>query len=132
LLIGYAIPQQVTDSKQPQNFIGNNFTALKQSRYVLSDSVGLAAGLAWELKRSDVLMYSEKGEVSYGLNYADARDHFVSNADFPAWLVKARKHGDVSLVLQLSRGEAIPQDLPIPDSVSRMNRFVLVWYQKQP
>lgn len=67
LVIGYAIPQQVTDSKLPQNFARATMAELSDSRYVLSDSVGLAAGLAWELKRSDVLMYSQKGEVAYGL-----------------------------------------------------------------
>ncbi|MFI8416476.1 lipid IV(A) 4-amino-4-deoxy-L-arabinosyltransferase [Serratia sp. NPDC078593] len=132
LLIGYAIPQQVIDSKQPQHFIRANQTTLEQSQYVLSDSVGLAAGLAWQLKRSDILMYSEKGEVAYGLDYADARSHFVSDAHFPQWLAQARKQGNVSLVLQLSRGEGIPTSLPKPDSQQRMNRFVLLWYQQQP
>ncbi|EKN6411425.1 lipid IV(A) 4-amino-4-deoxy-L-arabinosyltransferase, partial [Yersinia enterocolitica] len=32
LLVGYLIPQQVIDSKQPQNFIQNNFNELSSSR----------------------------------------------------------------------------------------------------
>ncbi|MDX7273861.1 lipid IV(A) 4-amino-4-deoxy-L-arabinosyltransferase [Serratia marcescens] len=132
LVIGYAIPQQVTDSKLPQNFARATMAELGDSRYVLSDSVGLAAGLAWELKRSDVLMYSQKGEVAYGLEYPDAKGHLISDADFPQWLVQARKQGNVSLVLQLSRGEALPQELPAADKVDRMNRLVLMWYKQQP
>ncbi|MCS3408904.1 lipid IV(A) 4-amino-4-deoxy-L-arabinosyltransferase [Serratia sp. AKBS12] len=132
LLIGYAIPQQVIDSKQPQNFIRTNQEVLMHSRYVLSDSVGLAAGLAWQLKRSDVLMYSEQGEVSYGLDYHDARSRFVSDADFPQWLAQARRQGNVSLVLQLSRGESVPNNLPPADQLQLMNRFALLWYQQQP
>ncbi|HEI8865231.1 TPA: lipid IV(A) 4-amino-4-deoxy-L-arabinosyltransferase [Serratia odorifera] len=132
LLIGYAIPQQVIDSKQPQNFIRTNQEVLMHSRYVLSDSVGLAAGLAWQLKRSDVLMYSEQGEVSYGLDYHDARSRFVSDADFPQWLAQARRQGNVSLVLQLSRGESVPDNLPPADQLQLMNRFALLWYQQQP
>lgn len=133
LLIGYAIPQQVTDSKLPQNFAQANMAELSHSRYVLTDSVGVAAGLAWELKRSDVLMFNQKGEVSYGLDYADARSHFISDADFPQWLAQARKQGDVSLVLQLSRGESIDQqNLPKADKVQVMNRLALFWYQQQP
>ncbi|EFE94393.1 lipid IV(A) 4-amino-4-deoxy-L-arabinosyltransferase [Serratia odorifera] len=132
LLIGYTIPQQVIDSKQPQNFIRANQDVLAHSRYVLSDSVGLAAGLAWQLKRSDVLMYSEKGEVSYGLDYQDARSRFVSDADFPQWLAQARRQGNVSLVLQLSRGESVPANLPPADQLQLMNRFALLWYQQQP
>ncbi|HAV2134718.1 TPA: lipid IV(A) 4-amino-4-deoxy-L-arabinosyltransferase [Serratia marcescens] len=132
LVIGYAIPQQVTDSKLPQNFARATMAELGDSRYVLTDSVGVAAGLAWELKRSDVLMYSQKGEVAYGLEYPDAKGHLISDADFPQWLVQARKQGNVSLVLQLSRGEALPQELPAADKVDRMNRLVLMWYKQQP
>ncbi|MDX7570434.1 lipid IV(A) 4-amino-4-deoxy-L-arabinosyltransferase [Serratia marcescens] len=132
LVIGYAIPQQVTDSKLPQNFARATMAELSDSRYVLSDSVGLAAGLAWELKRSDVLMYSQKGEVAYGLEYPDAKGHLISDANFPQWLAQARKQGNVSLVLQLSRGEALPQELPAADKVDRMNRLVLMWYKQQP
>ncbi|HGM6699868.1 TPA: lipid IV(A) 4-amino-4-deoxy-L-arabinosyltransferase [Serratia marcescens] len=132
LVIGYAIPQQVTDSKLPQNFARATMAELGDSRYVLSDSVGLAAGLAWELKRSDVLMYSQKGEVAYGLEYPDAKGHLISDADFSQWLAQARKQGNVSLVLQLSRGEALPQELPAADKVDRMNRLVLMWYKQQP
>ncbi|CAI2103556.1 lipid IV(A) 4-amino-4-deoxy-L-arabinosyltransferase [Serratia ficaria] len=132
LLIGYAIPQRVIDSKLPQNFIRVNMAELGHSRFVLTDSAGVAAGLAWDLKRSDVIMFSEKGEVAYGLDYVDARSSFVSDADFPQWLAQARKQGDVSLVLQLSRGDRVPQNLPAADKVVEMNRLALVWYQQQP
>ncbi|MGP2515847.1 lipid IV(A) 4-amino-4-deoxy-L-arabinosyltransferase [Yersinia sp. 2545 StPb PI] len=132
LLVGYLIPQQVIDSKQPQNFIQNNFDALSSSRYVLTDSVGVAAGLAWQLKRSDILMFSEKGELSYGLNYADSKDKYISNKDFSEWLAHARQQGDVSLVVQLSRGEDISTHYPVADKVNLMNRLALLWYQKTP
>lgn len=130
LLVGYLIPQQVIDSKQPQNFIQNNFSELNSSRYVLTDSVGVAAGLAWELKRSDILMLSEKGELTYGLNYADSKNQFVSGEDFSQWLANARQQGDVSLVVQLSQDEAIPAYLPAADKVNLMNRLALLWYKK--
>ncbi len=132
LLVGYLIPQQVVDSKQPQNFIKNNFSELSSSRYVLTDSVGVAAGLAWELKRSDILMFSEKGELTYGLAYPDSQDNYISNDDFPTWLAQARKEGDVSLVVQLAKNEALPAHLPPADKVNLMNRLALLWYQKTP
>lgn len=130
LLVGYLIPQQVIDSKQPQNFIQNNFSELNSSRYVLTDSVGVAAGLAWELKRSDIMMLSEKGELTYGLNYADSQNQFVSGDDFSQWLANARQQGDVSLVVQLSQNEDIPAYLPAADKVNLMNRLALLWYKK--
>ncbi|VTR57573.1 4-amino-4-deoxy-L-arabinose transferase [Serratia fonticola] len=51
---------------------------------------------------------------------------------FAGWLAQARKQGDVSLVMQLSRGEHVPTDLPPPDSVVEMHRMALVWYKQQP
>ncbi|WP_174847598.1 lipid IV(A) 4-amino-4-deoxy-L-arabinosyltransferase [Yersinia artesiana] len=132
LLVGYLIPQQVIDSKQPQNFIQRNFDELNSSRYVATDSVGVAAGLAWELKRSDILMFSEKGELFYGLSYADSGDHYISAQDFSDWLAHARQQGNVSLVIQLSRNEKIPDSLPAADKVNLMNRLALLWYKKTP
>ncbi len=132
VLVGYLIPQQVIDSKQPQNFIRSNFVELNSSRYVATDSVGVAAGLAWELKRSDILMFSEKGELAYGLNYADSESHYINGRNFNDWLAEARKLGDVSLVVQLSRDEKIPDTLPAADKVNLMNRLVLLWYKKTP
>lgn len=130
LLVAYLIPQQVIDSKQPQSFIQNNIDELKGSRYVLTDSVGVAAGLAWELKRSDILMFNEKGELTYGLNFADSQDQFVSGEDFSQWLAHARQQGDVSLVVQMSREGEIPANLPAADKVNLMNRLALLWYKK--
>lgn len=42
------------------------------------DSVGVVVGLVWELKCSDILMFSEKGELFYGLNYVDSGDYYIS------------------------------------------------------
>lgn len=132
LLIGYAIPQQVINSKQPQHFIRQQMAELSQSRFILSDTVGVATGIAWELKRSDVLIFDQKGELSYGLNYPDSLSRYVGEEELPQWLVQARKQGNVSLVLHLSRGESIPQALPTPDKINQMHRFALLWYQQQP
>lgn len=132
LLVGQAIPQHVIDSKQPQEFIQQNIQPLKQSRFVLSDSVGVAAGLAWELKRSDILMFDEKGEVEYGLNYPDGQSHYISGADFPAWLLKAREQGDVSVMIQLDSDLQTRAKLPPADSEISANRFKLLIYKKLP
>jgi 4-amino-4-deoxy-L-arabinose transferase len=131
LLAGQVIPDKIIDAKQPQRFIQANKSLLSDSRYVLSDNVGVAAGLAWSLKRSDILIYDSKGELEYGLGYQDAQQNFVSEADFPLWLAQARKQGDVSLVLRLSSPQ-LPENLPVASETRQMNRFLLLQYNQQP
>ncbi|MCR3755986.1 MAG: lipid IVA 4-amino-4-deoxy-L-arabinosyltransferase [Sodalis sp. Psp] len=132
LLIGQIIPQRIIDAKQPQEFIRSHETELMQSHYVLSNHVGIATALAWELERSDVLMYDGKGELAYGLSYSDAQGRYLSRQAFPEWLIKARCKGDVSLMLLLNRGqEKLLQSLPKADNVHRNHRVTLLYYQKQ-
>lgn len=132
LLIGTALPQQVMESKQPQALIQAAMPQLQASRYILSDSVGVAAGLAWELKRSDIYMYDKTGELQYGLSYPDAAGHLVKAEQFPAWLAEHRKQGAISLVLLLPRDGQINPALPSADMTLRKGRFLLLQYQQQP
>lgn len=130
LCAGYLIPQQIIDNNQPQHFIADNAETLAESGTILTNNVGIATGLAWELKRSDIMMYDARGEVQYGLSYPDGRAHYVSADDFPAWLVEARKRGDISLVIQLPGNNQLPDILPPPEKTTQMGRLALLWYQK--
>ncbi|WP_370557649.1 lipid IV(A) 4-amino-4-deoxy-L-arabinosyltransferase [Edwardsiella tarda] len=132
LLIGAALPQQVMESKQPQTLIQAAMPELQASRYILSDSVGVAAGLAWELKRSDIYLFDNTGELQYGLNYPDSADRLVRAAQFPAWLAEHRKQGAVSLVLLLARNEGLDPTLPPADVTLYKGRFLLLQYHQQP
>lgn len=132
LLAGQAIPKKVMDSKQPQPFLTQNMALLKDSRYVLTDNVGVATAVAWTLKRSDILMFDEKGELQYGLSYPDAKDNFVDAAHFPQWLQQARQAGNVSLILRLDRNAAVKSSLPPADQTVRIDRQALLFYKKLP
>ncbi|WP_407079068.1 lipid IV(A) 4-amino-4-deoxy-L-arabinosyltransferase [Candidatus Williamhamiltonella defendens] len=130
LLAGYLIPQKLIDTEQPQNFIQNNKALLSGSRYILVNSVGVGAGVAWEINRSNIIMFHQKGELSYGLSYPDSKNKYVSTADFPQWLAQARRKGDVSLMLLLSEGEDTLTHLPKPDKIESSYRLILLWYKK--
>lgn len=70
--IGYAIPQQVIDSKLLQNLPAPRCRAGRQPLRVLSDSVGLAGRPGLGTKRSDADVQPERRGI-YGLEYPDAK-----------------------------------------------------------
>jgi len=133
LVVGAVIPKQIEDSKQPQAFISAVHQDLSDSRYILTDSPGVAAGIAWELKRSDIDFYEDTGELKYGLEYADSRHRLVKADDFAEWLAIHRREGKVSVVLLLSKGEdETSNGLPVADFVYQQGRFILYQYDRQP
>ncbi|WNU99074.1 lipid IV(A) 4-amino-4-deoxy-L-arabinosyltransferase [Enterobacter sp. DTU_2021_1002640_1_SI_PRY_ASU_LCPMC_013] len=133
LLIGYAVPQHIIDSKQPQHFIQTLREPLSASRYILSNNPGVAAGLAWELKRSDIYFFDHKGEMDYGLSYPDSSYKYISASDFDEWLRLHRSEGDISLVLLAGKHDNdVLMHFPEPDYVFRSGRFIYLEYNQRP
>lgn len=132
LLVGFAIPDRVIDGKQPQFLIDIVSESLTPSRYVLTNEVGVAAGLAWQLKRNDIIMMGMRGELEYGLSYPEGKSRYIDKSDFSAWLEQHRQQGPVSLVLKLERGQTIAElPLPKPDHIYLMGRMAFIQYLPQ-
>ena len=132
LLVGIVIPDKVMDSKQPQFLINFVNEPLTPSRYVLADNVGVAAGLAWELKRSDIMLFGTRGELTYGMSYPDGEGRFVREDDFTDWLSQHRQEGVISLVLHQSKKDDFTRmPIPKPDNVYVQGRMVFIQYFPQ-
>ncbi|MDR1685965.1 MAG: hypothetical protein LBR82_05940, partial [Desulfovibrio sp.] len=123
LAAAFCLPARITDQKEPQELIRPHLAELRHCRQLFAGSVGLASGLAFELKRSDVLLYNDEGELAYGLSYPDGRGGTVSAGAFPAWLTKAREDGDTALLI---RDRDLPPDLGVtPDALYRKGGLLL-------
>ena len=132
LVAGSVLPETVIDGKQPRPFIHRNREVLKGSRFILSNTAGMAAALAWELKRDDVFMVHDAGELAYGLDYPDSRDRLLRKNTLADWIEQARRRGDVAMFLRLPKeGAKLPSYAPSPDSVSRVDRYALLFYKQR-
>lgn len=133
LLVGFAIPDKVRDSKQPQSFVSAVHDQLADSRYLLANNPGVASAVAWELQRSDINFYDAKGELQYGLSYPDAQSHYIDADNFADWLRVHRRQGKVSLVLMMNSSDSTAdKNLPEPDDVYRQGRLVYYGYDAKP
>ena len=132
LLVGFAIPDRVVDSKQPQSLVDSVRAPLQMSKFVLANNVGIASGLAWELQRNDIILYGQSGELKYGLDYPDAKGRFVSKDDIAHWLEAHRQQGPVSLVILLSKNDDLARaGLPKPDNLTIQGRLAYLQYLPQ-
>ncbi|WP_075180944.1 lipid IV(A) 4-amino-4-deoxy-L-arabinosyltransferase [Pantoea sp. 1.19] len=134
LLVGTAIPGKVRDSKQPEAFVDQHLATLQASRFVLANNPGIASSLAWALRRSDVLLFQQPGEVRYGLSYADAAGRFIPDQDFVGWLQTHRRAGSVALLMKLGGEEEdrAADALPPADAQWRQGRLMLLFWRAQP
>ena len=83
LLLTWALPQSVINSKQPGWFISH--TGGVRACTLCADQQRRAGhSLAWDLDRSDIQLLGDRGELGYGLSYPDvARDKYIEHDDSP-------------------------------------------------
>ena len=129
----FLLPDAVAQSKQPQVFIREHIAELQNSRHVLTNELGVSSALAWELRRGDIRLYNNDGELRYGIERAEkGLKPLVSATEFPAWLDEVRSAGKCALLLRSSKNtEDLLAVFPPPDAVHRTGRHVLFIYKQQ-
>lgn len=133
LILAVAIPDKVINSKQPQQFLQSIDAQLADSHFIVSNSTGVASALAWKEKRSDIYLYAESGELTFGLNYPDSRERLIRGGDFAEWLAAHRRLGSVALVMKMNHEDReMDARIPQPDHSYRQQRMVFYFYNKLP
>ncbi|MFE8070251.1 lipid IV(A) 4-amino-4-deoxy-L-arabinosyltransferase [Marinobacteraceae bacterium S3BR75-40.1] len=131
LLFWTALPGSLVDSKLPQAFIEAHRTQLAEADTLLSNNVGIAAALAWELKQPNIVLFDNEGEVDYGLAYPEGAGRYVDRESFDGWLARARRTGSVALMLRDEDADYIDA-LPKPDQRQSRGKFDLLLYHRAP
>ncbi|SET08430.1 lipid IV(A) 4-amino-4-deoxy-L-arabinosyltransferase [Thorsellia anophelis] len=128
LLFGFTVPDKIVDSKQPQSFIQDHLPLLTDSTVIVSDSIGVATALGYELSNPEIFLLNEKGELAYGLGYPDSQYRFIPQENLNNWLNEKRKHGSVAIVRLKKSNSLVQPSLPPASFVSEEHRFSLYWY----
>ncbi|MFT8258590.1 MAG: lipid IV(A) 4-amino-4-deoxy-L-arabinosyltransferase [Candidatus Symbiodolus clandestinus] len=130
-LLAYALPQSIINTKWPEAFLKRHQHWLSQSDILVSNDVALAVGAGWQLKREDLLLVGDPGELRYGINYSDSRRRYLTVQQFPEWLSEARLAGNIALLLHLNEDGLISERWPKADRQWQNHRFALLYYQRQ-
>ena len=133
LVAGFVLPETaMINGKPPQAFMRKNMEILKGSRFILANDVGMASAMAWELKRDDVTMVHSAGELAYGLRYLDSRDRLLRPGELADWIGRARREGNVVMLLRVPRENVEPPPYAPPaEAVLRFDRYVMLLYAQR-
>jgi 4-amino-4-deoxy-L-arabinose transferase len=135
-LLWACLPQLLTqnqiDSKEPSSFIRAHLDTLRKADILVGNDVGLSANLAWELKRTDIVVYARPGELEYGLRTPAGAGRFVAREEIANWLAHARRRGSVALALRVDSTDD-PDLKALPQGAMQFevrNKLVLVFYSQ--
>lgn len=127
LTVGYVIPNKIMSNNTPQLLVEKYRAQLSDKRYLLTNNVGLGTALAWVLKRSDINMLHQKGELEYGLGYSDATNRFYRLDQLPT-LLADHNYQDVAIVVEGTQ-KAILSSLPGNPKMIKVGNLVFILYE---
>ncbi|MGO1118723.1 lipid IV(A) 4-amino-4-deoxy-L-arabinosyltransferase [Rhodovibrionaceae bacterium A322] len=131
LLMPLVVPQITIDIKSPQRFLSQIAPEITPQTEIITNNVGLAGAIAWQYNKADILIWGGKGEVDYGLGYADAAHRYIPPEGITSAIEEKRKTTDVALLI---RRKNQPEDgeFPAPDLLQHQGRFFLYLYKQSP
>ena len=115
LLLGsnLILPDLTLEHKAPGTFLLKNAHKIKTDTMLVSDEDPMGA-VCWFYKRDDVYLLEGGGEVSYGLNYEDAKFRSLNLKQFKDLLLQNAEKGRVVLIAKSRKYMRWKQGLPEP------------------
>jgi 4-amino-4-deoxy-L-arabinose transferase len=115
LLLGsnFIMPDLTLEHKAPGTFLLKNVDKIQADTVLVSDEDPMGA-VCWFYKRDDVYLLEGGGEVSYGLNYEDAKYRSLNLKQFKDFILKNSERGHVVLVAKSRKYIQWKQNLPEP------------------
>ncbi|HGI5214560.1 TPA: lipid IV(A) 4-amino-4-deoxy-L-arabinosyltransferase [Providencia alcalifaciens] len=129
LSIGHVIPKYIESNNTPQGVLAKYQDQLQNRAVLLTNNVGLGTALAWGLKRDDITMLYQTGELGYGLNYPDAENRFYRLEQLPS-LLASQNNRNVAVVVDASQNEVIDA-LPGTPIIIKEGKLVMAFYEGQ-
>ncbi|MDD9339357.1 MAG: lipid IV(A) 4-amino-4-deoxy-L-arabinosyltransferase [Providencia heimbachae] len=127
LSIGHVIPKYIESNNTPQNVIAKYQDQLADRAVLLTNNVGIGTSLAWVLKRSDITMLHQTGELGYGLKYPDAANRFYRLDQLPE-LLKEHHYRNVAVVVTRSQYTVLDA-LPGNPIIIKEGNLVFAFYE---
>ncbi|HEM8294168.1 MULTISPECIES: lipid IV(A) 4-amino-4-deoxy-L-arabinosyltransferase [Providencia] len=127
LSVGHVIPNYVASNNTPQKLVAKYSHQLENKSVLLTNNVGLGTALAWVLKRSDITMLHQTGELGYGLQYPDAANRFYRLSQLPA-LLESHQYKNVAVVVEGSQHELVDA-LPGNPIIIREGNLIFAFYE---
>lgn len=131
LLLGsnLILPDLTLEHKAPGTFLLKNAHKIKTDTILVSDEDPMGA-VCWFYKRDDVYLLEGGGEVSYGLNYEDAKSRSLNLKQFKDLLLQNPGKGRVVLIAKTRKYMRWKQSLPEPlyEDSSGEGGYVFVQY----
>jgi 4-amino-4-deoxy-L-arabinose transferase len=109
----FIIPDLTLEHKAPGTFLLKNAHKIKTDTMLVADEDPMGA-VCWFYKRDDVYLLEGGGEVSYGLNYEDAKSRSLNLRQFKDLVLQNAEKGRVVLIAKSRKYMRWKQNLPEP------------------
>jgi 4-amino-4-deoxy-L-arabinose transferase len=108
------IPDKTFESKAPAEFLMTLQGRVTPNTVIAADQRYVASA-CWVYKRNDLLVFMDKGELEYGLNYADSARRFIASPrEFRELVDVLSKGKKVVLIIKPSVWKEIKNQMPKP------------------